>query len=108
MRFTDACERRVTEQIGAGTAKRRIGHYRHALPHAPWEHITLNTPVRDAIRDLIGRAAISFRDTEEIFHVADLEIGDAPPAYLSPPNADFSNAATTLAMLVTPFGQCNR
>ena len=36
----------------------------------------------DVVRDLIGRAAIAVWNTEEVFHVADLEVGHAPGANL--------------------------
>ena len=33
---------------------------------------------------------------------------ETPHLRIFPAERSFSNAATTLAMLVTPFGQCNR
>src|SRR5262245_12427953 len=80
---TDTYKRRITQQLGAGAAERRISHHRHAVPLAPREQVTLNAPVSDTVRELISRAAIALWNTEEIFHVSDLEIGDAPRANLS-------------------------
>src|SRR4029453_16302412 len=79
----DTCKRRITQQLGAGAAERRISHHRHAVPLAPREQVTFNAPVRDTVRELISRAAIALWNTEEIFHIADLEMGDAPRANLS-------------------------
>src|SRR5262245_25891801 len=83
MRRTDTYKRKITQQLGAGPAKRRISHHRHAVPLAPREQVTLNAPVPDTVRELISRTAIALWNTKEVFHVADLEIGDTPRAKLS-------------------------
>ena len=42
-----------------------------------------NGPVTETVRDLIGCAAIAMRNANKPLHVADIEIGDAPGAYLA-------------------------
>src|SRR5262245_40301609 len=83
MRRTDTDKRGITQQLGAGAAKRRISHHRHAVPPAPREQVTLNAPVPATVRQLTSRPATALSNTEEILHIADLEIGNAPRANLS-------------------------
>src|SRR5262249_50611916 len=83
MGCSDTHKRGITQQLCARPAERRIGHYRHAVTLAPWEQVPLNAAVADTVRELICRAEIALRNTEEIFHVLDLEIGNAPCANLS-------------------------
>src|SRR5258708_24374513 len=78
----DTYKRGITQQAGTGAAERRISHHRHAVLLAPWQQLTLYAAVAQAVRELISRAAIAFLNTEQIFHVADLEIGNAPSANL--------------------------
>jgi hypothetical protein len=42
----------------------------------------LDTAVAEVVKDPIGRAAIPVRNTEEVLHVTDLEIGYAPATKL--------------------------
>src|SRR5262249_23927622 len=44
----------------------------------PWQQVTLNAAVADAIRDLIGRAAIPLWSMEQVLHVAGCKVGNAP------------------------------
>src|SRR5215471_13419678 len=83
MRRANTCKYRLPQQARARTAKRRIGHYGHAVPLAPWQQILLNAAVRKVVEDLVGRTAIAVRHPEELFHVTDVEIGDAPGANLT-------------------------
>src|SRR4029453_9641298 len=83
MRRSNPCKCGITQQFGAGAAEGRVSHHRHAVPFAPWKQVTLNAPVANAVRELISRTAIALWNTEETFHVADLEIGDAPSANFS-------------------------
>ena len=78
----NTCKRGITQQAGAGAAERRIGHHRHAVLLAPWQQVMLNAAVAEVVKDLIGRAAIAVWNTEEVFHVADREVGHAPGANL--------------------------
>src|ERR1700680_4063079 len=78
----NTCKRGITQQAGAGAAERRIGHYRHAVPLAPWQQVMLDAAAADVVSNLIGRAAIAVGNTEEVFHVTDLEVGHAPGANL--------------------------
>src|SRR6516225_7520285 len=82
MRSADACECGITQHASAGAAKRRVGHHRHAVLLAPWQQVMLDTAIAEVVRDLIGRAAIAVCNTEEVFHVTDLEVGYAPGADL--------------------------
>src|SRR6516165_1284145 len=38
----------------------------------------LDIAIAEVVEDLIGRAAIAVCNTEEVFHVTDLEVGHAP------------------------------
>jgi hypothetical protein len=49
---------------------------------APWQQVIFNAAVADVVRDLIGRAAIAVWNMEELFHVADTEVGHAPGSNL--------------------------
>src|SRR5262245_6047858 len=66
----------------SGAAQGRIGHHRHAMPLTPRQQATFNAAVVEAVRDLIGRAAIALWNLEQFFHVADFEVGYAPGADL--------------------------
>src|ERR1700752_1977875 len=74
----DTRKRRITQQAGAGAAEWRIGHHRHAVLLAPWQQVPLARRVSEVVGALIGRAAIAVWNTEEVFHVTDLEVGHAP------------------------------
>src|SRR5262249_30351481 len=50
---------------------------------APWQQVTLNAAVTDAVRDLIGRAAIALWSMEQVLHVAGRKVGHAPRSNLS-------------------------
>src|SRR5262249_9075667 len=76
----NACERGITQQFGAFTSQRRIRHDRYALALAPWQHVTLDAAIAEAVGDLVGGAAVAFWYTEQLVHVADLEVGHAPRA----------------------------
>ena len=76
MRCANPRKRRVTQQAFA--AERGIGHHRHTTLLAPWQQIMLNGAAADVVKDLIGRAAIAVWNMEEVFHVADLEVGHTP------------------------------
>ena len=76
----DTYKRGITQQAGTGSAERRVSHHRHAVLLAPWQQVTLYAAVAEAVRELISRAAIAFWNTEQIFHVADLEVGHTPGA----------------------------
>src|SRR5262249_39374294 len=83
VRQADTCKCGITQQAGARTAQWRISHHRHAVLLAPWQHVALYAAVAETVRELVGRAAIAFRNTEQAFHIPDLEIGHAPCADLS-------------------------
>src|SRR4029079_14454278 len=83
MRYTDAGQSGITQHACAGSAERRIGHDRHAVSLAPWQHVSLNGTVADAVRKLIGRATITLRNAEEILHIANTKVGDTPGTNLS-------------------------
>ena len=82
VRSGNACKRGITQHLGACPAQRRIGHDRHAMPLAPGQQVTLDPSIADAVRDLVGRAAVAVWHTEELFHVEDREVGHAPSANL--------------------------
>src|SRR5215470_11029286 len=76
----NTCKRGITQQAGGGAAEWRIGHHRHAVLLAPWQQVIFNAAVADVVRDLICRAAIAVWNTEQVFQLADLEVGHAPGA----------------------------
>src|SRR6516162_5522931 len=80
VRRADLCKRRVMHEAAA--TERRISHHWHTALLAPGKQIALNAPSVEIVKHLIGRAAMALWNTEEIFHVADLEVGHAPGAYL--------------------------
>src|SRR3954447_8075932 len=65
----DMCKRGITQKLRIRAAERRVSHYRHAVLLAPWQEATLDAAIPQAVRQLIGCAAIAFLNTEEIFHV---------------------------------------
>src|SRR5689334_16870434 len=79
-RLSDPCQRGVAQQVAA---ERRIGHHHHAALLAPWQQVVLNPAAADIIKNLISRAAIAMRNTKEVFHIFDTEVGYAPGANLS-------------------------
>src|SRR5262249_49920992 len=52
-------QRGIAHQHAAVAAEWRIGYYRYTALLAPWQQITLDPTVTEAIWDLIGRTAIS-------------------------------------------------
>ena len=70
----DLGQRAVTYQEVIVTAERRIRHHRHVVLLAPWQKVTLNVAVVETIRDLIGRAAMTVWDAEQILHLANVEV----------------------------------
>ena len=83
MRSADLRQRAVTYYKIIVAAERRIRHHRHIVLRAPWQNVTLNATVVETVRDLIGRAAMAVWNTEQIFHLAHVEVGYTPSANLS-------------------------
>src|SRR5690242_9434938 len=79
---SDTRKRFIAQQFGSRAAERRIGHHRYALLLAPRQQVPLDAAVGDAVGELIGRAVIAFRNSEQLFHIANFEIGNAPGLYL--------------------------
>jgi len=89
---TAAAEQSCAEPIRAsvGSPTRRLlsppsgeyANHRHAVLLAPRQQITLDASAVEAVTDLIGRAPTAVSKTEEIFHIADIEVGDAPSTNL--------------------------
>ena len=94
---TAAAEQSCAEPIRAsvGSPTRRLlsppsgeyANHRHAVLLAPRQQITLDASAVEAVTDLIGRAPTAVSKTEEIFHIADIEVGDAPSTKSSPRRA---------------------
>ena len=78
MGLTNPRQRRITHKAAVGAAEWRIGHHRHGMPLAPGQQATLNATIPDVVRDLIGRAAIAARNTEQLFQITDAKVGHAP------------------------------
>src|SRR5262249_5216882 len=79
---TNTCKRGITQQAGAETAERRVGHHRHAVLLAPWKQILFNAAVLEVVKDLITRASIALWNMEQIFHLAEREVGHPPSTNL--------------------------
>src|SRR5262245_10576855 len=82
MRGANLRQRAVTCQEVVVAAERGVRHHRHVVLLAPWQHVTLDVTIVETVRDLVGRAALSVRYTEQIFHLTYIEIGYAPGANL--------------------------
>src|SRR5205085_5491229 len=79
----NTCKCGITQYAGAGAAEWRIGHHRHPALLAPCQQVMFNAAVGDVVTNLVGRAAVAAWNMEELFHVADFEIGNAPSANLA-------------------------
>src|SRR5947207_3072597 len=98
----------IAQHAGAGPAERRISHHRHAVLFAPWQQVMFNAPVDDAVRDLIGRATIALWNSEEIFHLTDCEVGDAPGTNLARRAQVFKPDHYSTEISVFGPGQCSK
>src|SRR5882762_9581621 len=79
----DLRQRAVTHQEVIVAAERRIRHHRHIVLLAPWQNLKLNATVIETVRNLIGCASMAVWNTEQSFHLVNVEVGDAPSANLS-------------------------
>lgn len=61
-------------------AERGVRHDRQVVLLTPRQEIPLNATVVETVSDLIGGAAMALWNAEEIFHLANVEIGYAPGA----------------------------
>ena len=82
MDSADLRQRAVTYYEVMVAAERRVRHDRQVVLLAPRQNIALNATVVETVRDLIGGAAMAVWNAEEIFHLANVEIGYAPSANL--------------------------
>jgi len=82
MDSADLRQRAVTYYEVMVATERRIRHDRHVVLLAPWQNIALNSAVVETVRDLISCAAMTVWNTEQIFHLANVEIGYTPSADL--------------------------
>src|SRR5947207_4125207 len=82
MHSGDLRQRAVTYQEVIVAAERRIRHHRHIVLLAPRQNGRFNVTVVETVRDLIGCAAMTLWNAEQIFHLAAVEVGYTPSAYL--------------------------
>src|SRR5258708_17883210 len=75
MRSADLRQRAVTHYEIVVASERRIRHHRHIVLGAPWQKVTLNATGVETVCDLVGRAALAVWNTEQIFHLARVEVG---------------------------------
>ena len=80
MAGADLRQRVITDYEVMVAAERRVRHDRQVVLFAPRQNIALNVTAVETVRDLIGGAALAVWNAEEIFHLADVEIGYAPGA----------------------------
>src|SRR5882672_8831102 len=64
-------------------AERRSRHHRHIVLRAPWQNVTLKVTVSETVTNLIGCASVAVWNSEQLFHLVNVEVGDAPSANLS-------------------------
>ena len=80
MESADLRQRAIAYHEVMVTAERRVRHDRQVVLLAPRQNIALNATVVETVRDLVGGAATAVWDAEQIFHLANVEIGYAPSA----------------------------
>ena len=78
----DLRQRAVSYYEAIVSAERRVRHDRQVVLLAPRQDIALNATVVETVRDLIGGAAMTIWNAEQIFHLANVEIGYAPSSNL--------------------------
>ncbi len=69
----------------------RIGHQWHAVLLAPGQQRKLRPASGQIVKYLIGGAVPAVRNSEKLFHVVRVEIGDAPVADLAVPLQSFES-----------------
>src|ERR1700722_4822921 len=77
----DRLERRMAQQ--PALFDRRIGHDRHAALPGPRQQIVLDATAGEVVEHLIGRDRVAATKLDELLHVVDVEIADAPAADLA-------------------------
>src|ERR1039458_5403855 len=82
MDSADLRQRAVTYYEVIVAAERRVRHDRQVVLLAPRQDIAFNATVVETVWDLIGGAAMAVWNAEQIFHLANVEIGYAPSANL--------------------------
>src|ERR1700675_1618559 len=82
MHSAELRQRALTQQLAGefDAAERRSRHHRHIVLRAPWQNVNLNATVTETVRNLIGCASLAVWNTEQLFHLLDVEVGDAPAA----------------------------
>src|SRR5579862_4730169 len=83
MRRAKLSQRMVTHHEIMVSAQRGIRHHRHVVLLAPWQELMLDATVVETVRNLIGGAVTTVWNTEQILHLAHVEVGDAPCADFS-------------------------
>ena len=82
MRSADLGKCAITHDEMFVAAERRIRHHWHIVLLAPGQNVALYLPPVETVRDLIGCATMTVWHTEQIFHLAAVEVGYAPGANL--------------------------
>src|SRR5260370_12085043 len=85
MHSAELHQRALTQQSAGvfDAAERRSRHHRHIVLRAPWQNVTLKVTVSEAVTNLIGCASMAVWNSEQLFHLVDVEVRDAPSANLS-------------------------
>jgi len=107
MRGADLRQRVVSHYEIIVAAERGIRHYRHIVLGAPWQKVTFNATVVETVSDLVGRAEMAVRNTEQVFHLARIEVGYTQARIFFAARS-CSNAATTPENCVLGTGECNK
>src|SRR6266853_2293060 len=85
MRSAELHQRALTQQSASvfDAAERRSRHHRHIVLSGPWQNVTLKVTDTETVTNLIGCASMAVWNTEQLFHLLNVEVGDAPSANLS-------------------------
>jgi hypothetical protein len=78
-------QRALTQQSAGvfDAAERRSGHHRHIVLRAPGQNVTLKVTDTETVTNLIGCASMAVWNAEQLFHLVNVEVGNAPSANLS-------------------------
>src|SRR5437879_3447809 len=68
---------------------RRIGHNGDAAALAPWQELELDAATLEIVEHLIGRNVRAVEQVDQLLHVADIEIADAPVSDLASTHQTF-------------------
>jgi len=109
---------RLRDRARRRSGQRAVAYYEIIAPPSEYyygycaactmQKVTLNADGMETVSDLVGRAAMSVGNTEQILHLARVEVGYAPRRESSPAMRSCSNAATTPGELRAGDWRCSK